>query len=42
VRMFGRRDLVAALESHGLEDVQVHVAGFAQFVSARGRVPREV
>jgi SAM-dependent methyltransferase len=34
VRMFGREDLSRALVSHGLVDVRVHAAGFAQFVSA--------
>jgi SAM-dependent methyltransferase len=35
IRVFGRDDLTGALREHGLADVQRHLAGFAQFVSAR-------
>ena len=35
VRIFGRDDLTRALEAGGLVDVERHMSGFAQFVSAR-------
>lgn len=35
VRMFGRDELTDALRAHGLQAVERHVSGFAQFIAAR-------